>query len=394
VLAGYEHPEQDVAHPSLECLSNDDKVSLEHITQAMFTENFHQPQLKPFRNCIVASFLMYYEDFVSKYGQEHSIVRKFEEQCRYYDVSPARIVRMGRLIAVDVRFKNAANVHRVIAKKSDNGQAAAAQVSRLEALEKENAALKSKLDDMTALMERLLSGVDTLVRAQQHPPVQVPVHMETPNAPAVMQPPRTPVAATDIAGAAQNVADVAAPNAFDTMRENLRRGLGEWNISTTELTTKKYTQFLIDRRTKLFNLEKKVKLGTVSKQAKQKLKVLFNWTIKAAAESGDTDLVRSAEEMRCNTLPPDHKSYPDEHSKWKSEICRMAKQLVVNLETSLGNEFLSSARRASATDAAVEKELNKIKDLVKKNNVGSMMSFFEKEIKKWDTVVPGDEISP
>jgi hypothetical protein len=56
VLAGNSHPEQDVTLPSLDCLQPSDRIALESLAQHMFTENFHKAQLKPFCDCILASW--------------------------------------------------------------------------------------------------------------------------------------------------------------------------------------------------------------------------------------------------------------------------------------------------------------------------------------------------
>jgi hypothetical protein len=413
VLAGYEHPEQDVALPSLECLPVDDRTALEHVMQRIFTENFHTKQLKPFRDCIVASYLMYHEDFVSRYGCDHIVPSAFVEICKFYDITPAAIATIGKLIAGDVREKNKANMHRVIAKKSSNGDAAVVQVKRLEALEKENGELKLKvssvegkltdvqgqlsnvqgqLTGMTALMERVCSGVDMLMRVQQ--PVQpVQVATEPARQTAILDvPPIQPPQAH------------AAPTLFERMIEQSRRGHGQgsaqWNINSDKLVNMKYSEFLIERRHRMVDLGADMKQNppfgpSVGKQARQKVKALYNATIAAAENADDPDLKNAAEEMKSNAFPPDHKRAPAEYRIWKSDIDRMALQLIKNFEESLCDDYVSSARAGSAPEAAKEKMLNKIKErFQKKCAVGSLMSFYEKDCKQWDKIVPEDEASP
>jgi len=48
----------------------------------------------------------------------------------------------------------------------------------------------------------------------------------------------------------------------------------------------------------------------IDKQLKQKLKALYNATVAAAEESGDTDLIATAKEMKSNDLLPDLLSNP------------------------------------------------------------------------------------
>jgi hypothetical protein len=314
--------------------------------QDIFMENFHEKQLKPFRDCILASLLMHYENFVSRYGRGHIVPRNFEEKCRYYDVSPARIVAMGRFIAVDIQTKNKANVHRVIAKKSHNGDAATAQVKRLESLEKENAVLKSKLSNvegqlsnlqgqmtgMTALMERVWSGVDTLMRVPQPAvPVLLPAHQLTvPVATAIIQPPQTPVAAA---------AQVGPMNANQVMMMQSKRGRGEWNMKSKELTDMKYSQFLIERRLRGIDLDKKEpptatfgSQSTVTKKNQAETQSTRQCHSEGCRGIWRPRFEKSATEMKSNKLPPDHATHPAEYCQWKLDIDRMAIQLVAHLE--------------------------------------------------------------
>jgi hypothetical protein len=89
VLAGYSHPEHNVTLPSLDCLQPGDCIALESLVQHMFTENFYKAQIMPFCDFILASLLMYHEDFVSNYGRDHVVGRTFENTCQLYDILPA-----------------------------------------------------------------------------------------------------------------------------------------------------------------------------------------------------------------------------------------------------------------------------------------------------------------
>jgi hypothetical protein len=359
--------------------------------------------------------MMYHEDFVSRYGRDHIVPSAFEEICKFYDISPARIATIGKLIADDVRGKNKVNLHRVIAKKSNSGDAAVVQVKRMEAMEKENAELKLKVSNvegkltdvqgqlsnvqgqltgMTALMERVCSGVDMLMRAQQ--PVQpVQFATEPTRQPAMLDLPVPPIQPPQVQ---------AAPTLFERMIAQSKRGHGQgpaqWNIASDKLVNMKYSEFLVERRHRMVDLGADMKKNppfgpSVGKQARQKVKALFNATIAAAENADDLGLKNAAEEMKSNAFPPDHKTAPAEYREWKSDIDRMALQLAKNFEESLCAEYLSSARGGGATEAAKEKTLNKIKErFQKKCAVGSLMSFYEKDRKQWEKIVPGDEASP
>jgi hypothetical protein len=89
-----------------------------------------------------------------------------------------------------------------------------------------------------------------------------------------------------------------------------KRGRGKWNVKSKELADMKYLQFLIECLMRGIDLDKKEPptttfglQSTVTKQIKLKLKVLFNATVKAAEESDDPDLKKSATKMKSNKLP-------------------------------------------------------------------------------------------
>jgi hypothetical protein len=78
---------------------------------------------------------------------------------------------------------------------------------------------------------------------------------------------------------------------------------GKWNFSKDALTQMKYTHFLVEQQLRGINLASQVPFGPTSKVAKQlnqKVEVLSNATVAAAANSDKQDLHDAAWEMSSN----------------------------------------------------------------------------------------------
>jgi hypothetical protein len=101
-LAGYDHPEQDVATPSLSCLPDEDQAQLDKFSTYQFGDTFG-PRLQKCHNChncVLASLLMYHNDVIRKFGPDHAVPHTLVENCLLLGISKALIKRMGALMPV------------------------------------------------------------------------------------------------------------------------------------------------------------------------------------------------------------------------------------------------------------------------------------------------------
>jgi hypothetical protein len=114
ILAGYPNPEQDVAFPSLGIVCRPEAPgvaqSLEALAHSLFkVEVLHSERLRPFRNAMLASLLMYHQVIAAKYGIYHILVRKMVCEALTLGISHSTLCSWGKAIGDDFHQRNRSN---------------------------------------------------------------------------------------------------------------------------------------------------------------------------------------------------------------------------------------------------------------------------------------------
>jgi hypothetical protein len=158
VLAGYENPDQEVAYPDLSILfeSAEQIQLLENLATAIFSVDLlHEKALKPFRNAMLASLLMYHDSLRAKYGREHLIVQTLEAAATRLNITTATLRDWGKKIEQKLREKNS-----VGAKVAGSAEERAA--IEIRGLRKENIALNTRLATMEDYLKKMMNVQDRM----------------------------------------------------------------------------------------------------------------------------------------------------------------------------------------------------------------------------------------
>jgi hypothetical protein len=409
-LAGYDHPEQDVATPSIDCLPDGVRPRLNNLALNLFQDTFEG--LKELSDCVLASLLMYHDDVVSKFGNKHVIARTLTDNCQLVGIEKAEMKRIGALIKSDVASRNEANLHRVLAKKSSvDREERLLEANRLEALVKENAELKAKVNDVTTELTSVkttLTGVNTELTEMKGMLGQVLDGMSRltlsgqPAVPAVLAPDAAitavPAATTAAATAATTrttlIVDTppAAPRPAvmnaneELMNKTKKPALGKWATTPDILQKTPVEEFLLGARLRSLNFDLPTPFGdNVKKQQKSKMKTLHDAAINSAIKSGDIALVAAGQELKSRKrIDASAVNYPDV----LGELRRMARLVSSNLERELCDTFSASVylqTMVSAGNTTATVELVKLHlGFGPKGGCGTVYSFIEKKSSKWN----------
>ena len=113
VPTGYKNPDQEVLYPDLSIVFGSDvrnKQLLEKLAHSIFSVNLlHQKLLKPFRNSMLASLLMFHGSLTVTCSPTHLIVQPVVAAARHLEIFPLTLIEWGKKIKENFHRKNTAN---------------------------------------------------------------------------------------------------------------------------------------------------------------------------------------------------------------------------------------------------------------------------------------------
>ena len=285
----------------------------------------------------------------------------------------------------------------------------------MEALVKENIALKAKVKDLSTeikdlstelnsvkgelkgMLGQVLDGLSKLTVSEQpttatrslivESPTTQPVPPATaPTTPTVVPAPSMPTVAPATTRATTNAMQEMMKKAKDPI------SVGEWIMSSDILLKTPVEEFLFGARLRSLNWNEPLTFGPdIKKQQKSKMKKLHDEAINSAIKSDNPALVAAGKELksrlRIDATAADYKSVSAElHSMARLVSNNLERQLCDALGSSLYLETMVAAAAAAGKTITASKEVKKVRAGFRKGanaGCGTIYSFIKKSASKW-----------
>ena len=163
ILARHEDPEQTVAYPDLSVIITDDnKQLLENFANTLFEVGAPQlhEDLKPYRDAMLASLLMYHHDVATKYSLQHVVVQRLVTVAVTLGKSHVHLCQWGQHIKEEYVRANASNLDR-------SGNINIRTERELRQVRDENSHLHHKVDNLHGTVEALQTTIQGMLETQK-----------------------------------------------------------------------------------------------------------------------------------------------------------------------------------------------------------------------------------
>lgn len=174
VLAGWQDPNMKVSAPTIEAFkTTTNQESVDAFCASLFAgkgvPELNEPRLRGFRDAMVASLLMYYDDVKKELTLQSKIIMAIHGAAREHDIDLKTLSEWGTAVRYDFQAKNAANMGDADASEAKRAKMAVKMLSNIVSVQQNNYKdLSCKVDTLLENQTDLSGKVDTLTENQTY----------------------------------------------------------------------------------------------------------------------------------------------------------------------------------------------------------------------------------